>query len=121
MRGGRRKNGRGEFAKKGDKRGRRVEVTVYYEARNKHYMTVSYTENSDYVPLSVTVGFPADPSPLVGSVICQVITIIGDDVMEEDEMFTVVMTPINDFDTIVGPLSVNITIRNDEDGNVLQV
>lgn len=77
-------------------------------------------DNSDYVPLSeVIVGFPTNPSPMVGSVICQTITIIGDDVMEENETFAVVMTPENDFDDIIGLASVTITIPADGDGKVI--
>ena len=75
------------------------------------------TDNSDYVPLSeVIVGFPADSSIMNGDSVCQTITIIGDDILEGDESFTVSMTPENDLDEIVGPASLTITIEADNDG-----
>ena len=50
-----------------------------------------------------------------GDVICQTVTIIGDDAMEGDETFMVVMTPENDLDDIIGSSSVTITILADGD------
>ena len=78
-----------------------------------------YTDNSDYVPLSeVVIGFPAEPSVMKGDSVCQTITIIGDDIMEGNESFTVIMTPVNDLDDIIGSTSVTILILLDEDGKI---
>ena len=75
-------------------------------------------DNSDYVPLSdVILGFPASPSLQEGSSVCQTVTIIGDDIMEPDETFTVIMTPENSMDVIMGSTAVTITIPDDQDGN----
>lgn len=69
------------------------------------------------MPLSeVIVIFPTNPTLPTGSSICQTISIIGDNVMEEDETFRVVVVPVNNLDEITGPSSVTITISDDGDG-----
>ena len=65
----------------------------------------------------MTIAFPALISVMEGDVICQSVTVIGDDIMEGNETFTVVMTPENDLDDIIGSSSVTITILTDADGN----
>ena len=71
------------------------------------------------MPLSeVVIGFPAEPSVMKGDSVCQTITIIGDDIMEGNESFTVIMTPVNDLDDIIGSTSVTILILLDEDGKI---
>ena len=64
----------------------------------------------------MTIAFPALISVMEGDVICQSVTVIGDDIMEGNETFTVVMTPENDLDDIIGSSSVTITILTDADG-----
>ena len=69
------------------------------------------------MPLSeVIVIFPTSPTPPTGSSVCQTISIVGDNVMEEDETFTVVVVPVNHLDEITGPSSVTLTISDDSDG-----
>ena len=69
------------------------------------------------MPLSeVIVIFPSNPTLPHGSSVCQTISIVGDNVMEEDETFTVVVVPINNLDEITGPSSVTITISDEGDG-----
>ena len=76
-----------------------------------------HIDESDYVPLlDVTLGFPADPFLNVGSTVCQSVSIIGDDVMEGDESFTVVATPEANIDVFLGSNTVTITIPNGDDG-----
>ena len=53
----------------------------------------------------------------VGEAVCQSITIVGDDQMEEDEMFTVTVVPNNPLDTIVSD-TVTVTILDDGDGTL---
>ena len=78
---------------------------------------MNYADESDYVPLlDVILGFPADPFLSEGSTVCQTISIIGDDVMEADETFTIVATPVMNIDVIIGPATVTITIANGDDG-----
>ena len=63
------------------------------------------------------MGFPQN-SP-VGSSVCQTVTIIGDDIMEDDETFTVNMVPENDNDDIEGSTSVTITISSEPSDSTL--
>ena len=74
-------------------------------------------DESDYVPLlDVILGFPADPFLSEGSTVCQTVSVIGDDVMEADETFTIVATPVMNIDVIIGPATVTIAIANGDDG-----
>lgn len=76
-----------------------------------------FTDENDYVPLSdVVLGFPANPSLPEGSTVCETVNIIGDDVMEADETFTVVATLVKDIDVFMGSATVTITIPNGADG-----
>ena len=78
---------------------------------------VSSADESDYVPLSdVVLGFPADPSLMEGSTVCQTVSIIGDSLLEGDETFTVVATPERSVDVIIGSATVTLTIPNGDDG-----
>lgn len=84
------------------------------------FFTFSYADESDYVPLSdVIVSFPSNPTLPIGSTICQTISIIGDDIREDNETFTVVMAPEYDLDQIIGSSSVTITITDDGDGKLI--
>ena len=55
-------------------------------------------------------------SSSVGVVWCQSVTIVGDNIRESDEMFQVLVTPVNAKDSIIGPDMVTVTILDDGDG-----
>lgn len=59
--------------------------------------------------------FGFSQNALVGSTACQTVTIIGDDIMEDDESFTISMVPEDSNDDIRGSTSVTITIMDDTD------
>lgn len=76
------------------------------------------TDANDFQPLQgVLLTIPSAATP--GAVVCQAITVIGDDIMEEDESFTVTVTPQNSNDDITGSTTVTITIPDDGDGKQL--
>jgi len=52
---------------------------------------------------------------VVGDTVCQQYTIIGDDVKEADETFTVSVSPVNSIDIIDGADQVTVTIPDDGD------
>ena len=68
----------------------------------------------------MVLGFPANPSLPEGSTVCQTVNIIGDDVMEADETFTVVATPVKNIDVFMGSTTVTITIPNGADGKCIE-
>ena len=71
------------------------------------------------MPLSnVVLGFESNPSLQEGSTVCQTVNIIGDDFLEENESFTIVATPENARDVLLGSPTVTITILNDGDGTL---
>ena len=59
------------------------------------------------------VTFPSTSE--VGDTVCQRYTIIGDDVKEADETFTVSVSPVNSIDIIDGADQVTVTIPDDGD------
>ena len=76
------------------------------------------TDANDFQPLQgVLLTIPSAALP--GTVVCQTITVIGDDIMEEDEFFTVTVSPQNTNDDIAGSTIVTITIPDDGDGTQL--
>ena len=60
------------------------------------------------------VTFPS--TSVEGDTVCQQYTIIGDDVMEEDETFTVSVSAVNSIDIIDGTDQVTVIINDDEGG-----
>ena len=76
------------------------------------------TDANDFQPLQgVLLTIPAAASP--GTLVCRSITVIGDDIMEGDESFTVTVSPQNANDDITGSVTVTITIPDDGDGTQL--
>ena len=63
--------------------------------------------------------FPS--TSVVGDTVCQQYTIIGDDVKEADETFTVSVTPANSIDIIDGADQVTVTITDDGDRELWSV
>ena len=55
-------------------------------------------------------------STSVGINQCQSVTIVGDNIRESDEMFQILVTPVNPEDSITGPDTVTVTILDDGDG-----
>ena len=55
-------------------------------------------------------------STSVGGEQCQSVTIVGDNIRESDEMFQVLVTPVNPEDSITGPDTVTVTVLDDGDG-----
>lgn len=77
----------------------------------------SHADENDYTPLSgEIVTFPADPDLPLGSTACQTVSIIGDDIREENETFIVIISPQNDMDNVIGMENMTITIQDDGDG-----
>ena len=60
------------------------------------------------------VTFPS--TSVVGDTVCQQYTIIGDDVREADETFTISVTAVNSVDIITGQNEISVTIMDDGDG-----
>ena len=68
---------------------------------------------------STVVTFPS--TSVVGDTVCQQYTIIGDDVKEADETFTVSVSPVNSIDIIDGADQVTVTIPDDGDRELWSV
>ena len=70
---------------------------------------------NDFEPLdNLILTIPSSTS--VGVEQCQSVTIVGDNIRESDEMFQVLVTPVNSEDSITGPDTVTVTILDDGDG-----
>ena len=52
-------------------------------------------------------------SSSVGAERCQSVTIVGDNIRESDEMFQVLVTPVDSDDTVEGSSTFNITINSE--------
>jgi len=71
--------------------------------------------SDDFTPLEPTaLTFPATSE--VGDTVCQQYTIIGDNVREADETFTISVTAVNSVDIITNQEVVSVTITDDGDG-----
>lgn len=72
-------------------------------------------DSNDFVELdNLLLTIPS--SSVVGDSTCQSVTIVGDDVLESDEIFTVILYPMNPEDSITGSNTSTVTILNDGDG-----
>ena len=72
-------------------------------------------DSNDFVELeNLLLTIPS--SSAVGDSTCQSVTIVGDDVLESDEIFTVILYPVNPEDSINGSSTSTVTILNDGDG-----
>lgn len=49
-----------------------------------------------------------------GDTVCQPITIIGDDIVEDTEYFFVQAEPANTNDMIAGPTNITVLVRDDD-------
>ena len=80
-------------------------------------MVLFYTvvSDNDYYPIqNQQLAIPLTTA--VGGQVCASIIIIGDDIMESDELFQVVITAVNSNDAV--PAVFRITIADDGDGMV---
>ena len=85
-------------------------------------VSFSHADENDYVPLlGETVRFPANSDLPLGTTTCQNVSIIGDDIREENETFTVIVTPENNLDKVNGIQNITITIQDDGDGNSISI
>lgn len=73
------------------------------------------TGERDYEPLAnAMLSIPS--STMQGASVCRNVTIIGDDAQEGDETFMVIISLVNPLDSIMGPDTVTVTIKDDGDG-----
>ena len=76
------------------------------------------TDSNDFVELdNLTLTIPS--STPVGTSTCQSVTILGDDTLESNELFTVTLYPVNPRDSITGSNTSTVTILDDGDGTLL--
>ena len=77
------------------------------------YLTIAANDDFE-APNSPTIVFPIG-TPLLTE-ICVQYQIVDDEFKEYDETFTIVVTPEHNFDIIVGPSEISVTIIDDMDG-----
>lgn len=88
-----------------------------YSSCSTLFLFPLYLDSSDYVPIeNEIITFSESSGVSSGDQMCVVANVIGDDIQEEDEFFTVVMVPQNINDVIMGPSRITITIPADDDG-----
>jgi len=75
----------------------------------------NHADSNDFVELENLL-LTILSSSVVGDSVCRSVTIVGDDVLESDEIFTVILYPVNPEDSIMGSNTSTVTILNDGDG-----
>ena len=73
-----------------------------------------FSDESDFVPLNGQLCVVPGSTP-AGVPVCCPITVLGDDVIENNEAFVVVVNPSDPGDVIVGSDTVAIVITDDND------
>ena len=84
---------------------------IHFNAIHSYFFATNIGPN-DFEPLdTLMLTFPSSTS--VGVNQCQSVTIVGDNIRENDEMFQVLVTPADSDDMVTGSSTFNITINSE--------